>query len=482
MNILALILYFYVFPSASIGSLINELGKISRYYKPHVSSKSLREYVDLTVDPCDNIYKFSCGNWIKAKKVESKNVKSYYHTDLDSNFNKFVIEALDGKYNAESIAIKNIYNLIIKCSKLPDDKAKNCDQEVYEFGMYAFSSLFIVKNRVESEIINDDYIIIDDMVKRIKEEFRLLVEEKGDRIDNKTKDNLLRKLNEMEFVKNLDPFELSNTSLMEDCYKNIGVQYDDNIESVLETIKTYKSKFKDSSTLDPCNIKVFQYEKYLNAYVHSNAMYHPMYNKFMVNSEALKEPSFSRYFLSSLNYGFIGFTIAHEILHAFDNNNYHHHFIIPDVPIPIVSDELKEKFNEQSNCFIKQYDKQRESKATKNVDGKKTLSENIADNSGLKIVHRAYMKYLQSIGGEEPKVPGFENFTSEQLFFIIVGRNFCEHKSDEYFDESVTDKVHTPSEIRTNVALSNYEPFSSAFKCKLNSNMNPEHKCDLWLR
>uniref|UniRef100_A0A0K0FNH3 Phosphate-regulating neutral endopeptidase (inferred by orthology to a human protein) n=1 Tax=Strongyloides venezuelensis TaxID=75913 RepID=A0A0K0FNH3_STRVS len=482
MNILTLILCLYIFSSISRGSLINELGKISRYYKPRVSSKSLREYVDLTVDPCDNIYKFSCGNWITAKAIETENETSYYYTDFDSNFNKFVIEALNGKYNTESIAIKDIYNLIIKCRELPNNEAKDCDQEVYEFGLYAFSSLFVVKNRVESEILNDDYIIIEDMVKRIKEEFKLLLEEKGDKIDKETRYNFLDKLNAIEFVRNLDPYELSNTSLMEDCYKNIGVQYDDNIESVLETIKYYRSKLKDSSTSDPCNIKVFQYEKYLRAYVHSNAMYNSMHNKFMLNSDTLKEPSFNRYFLSSLNYGFVGFTIAHEILHAFDNDNYHYRFLTPELVKSIVSDEFTENFKEKSNCFIKQYEKQRESKATKNVDGKKTLSENIADNGGLKIVHRAYMKYLQSIGGEEPKVPGFEDFTSEQLFFISVGRNFCVHKSDEYFDESVTDKVHTPSEIRTNVALSNYEPFSNAFKCKLNSSMNPEHKCDLWLR
>uniref|UniRef100_A0A0N5B420 Peptidase_M13 domain-containing protein n=1 Tax=Strongyloides papillosus TaxID=174720 RepID=A0A0N5B420_STREA len=63
--------------------------------------------------------------------------------------------------------------------------------------------------------------------------------------------------------------------------------------------------------------------------------------------------------------------------------------------------------------------------------------------------------------------------------FISFGRLFCKHMSKSYMDEQMKD-VHAPAEIRTNVALSNYKPFSNAFKCELNSKMNPEDKCELW--
>uniref|UniRef100_A0A0N5BEN1 Peptidase_M13 domain-containing protein n=1 Tax=Strongyloides papillosus TaxID=174720 RepID=A0A0N5BEN1_STREA len=308
------------------------------------------------------------------------------------------------------------------------------------------------------------------MIGKIIEEIRLLIEEKSDIFDKESRDNFLHKLNEMELVRNLDPFELSNIPLMEDCYKNIGVQYDDNIESVLETIKTYMSKLKDSSTLDSCSIKIFQYGKYLRTYVQSNVMYHPTSNKLIVNSDALKEPSFSRYFPNSLNYGYIGFTIAREILRAFDSDNRNK---------SNVTQFSIEHFKEKSDCFIKRYRLQKENITAKYINDQTTLAKDIVDNGGLKIVHRTYMKYLQSIGGEELNVPDFEDFTSEQLFFFSFGRNFCAHKTKNYTENQINTDEHILSEMRTNVALSNYEPFSNAFKCKLKRKMNPEHKCEL---
>uniref|UniRef100_A0A0K0G680 Peptidase_M13 domain-containing protein n=1 Tax=Strongyloides venezuelensis TaxID=75913 RepID=A0A0K0G680_STRVS len=71
------------------------------------------------------------------------------------------------------------------------------------------------------------------------------------------------------------------------------------------------------------------------------------------------------------------------------------------------------------------------------------------------------------------------NFTSEQLFFISIGRIFFEHKRKEHLEKQIND-YHTPAEIHTNLALSNYKPFSNAFNCKLHSKINPEHKYEVW--
>lgn len=63
------------------------------------------------------------------------------------------------------------------------------------------------------------------------------------------------------------------------------------------------------------------------------------------------------------------------------------------------------------------------------VDGASTQGENIADNGGMKQAFRAYMKWLSrpEITAEEIKdetLPGFENYTNTQLFFI----NFAQVK------------------------------------------------------
>lgn len=54
------------------------------------------------------------------------------------------------------------------------------------------------------------------------------------------------------------------------------------------------------------------------------------------------------------------------------------------------------------------------------INGKATLGENLADNGGLNQAFTAYKNYVKRFGNEH-KLPGFENFTSYQLFFIAYG-------------------------------------------------------------
>jgi len=45
------------------------------------------------------------------------------------------------------------------------------------------------------------------------------------------------------------------------------------------------------------------------------------------------------------------------------------------------------------------------------------LDENIADNGGLREALWAYRKFINE-HDEEPKLPGLEEFNSEQLFYL----------------------------------------------------------------
>ena len=45
------------------------------------------------------------------------------------------------------------------------------------------------------------------------------------------------------------------------------------------------------------------------------------------------------------------------------------------------------------------------------------MAENIADNGGIRESYKAYQIY-KGRHGQEPKLPGFENFTHEQLLFL----------------------------------------------------------------
>uniref|UniRef100_A0A0K0FBQ1 Fam-d protein n=1 Tax=Strongyloides venezuelensis TaxID=75913 RepID=A0A0K0FBQ1_STRVS len=150
MKAFALYLYYFGIIFVSKGFIINTSGKISINYDPESTSRSLREYVDFTVDPCDNFYKFSY--------------------------------AVKGKYNNESTAINNIYNLRMKCVQLSEEKKKKCEYEIIKFGIYAFGILFSKKSKIDREK-HAIYVIIEDTINRIKEEFRLLINEKENIFD-----------------------------------------------------------------------------------------------------------------------------------------------------------------------------------------------------------------------------------------------------------------------------------------------------------
>jgi predicted metalloendopeptidase len=53
------------------------------------------------------------------------------------------------------------------------------------------------------------------------------------------------------------------------------------------------------------------------------------------------------------------------------------------------------------------------------VNGRRTLGDNIADNAGIRIAYRSFMKHLAKHG--TTKVRGFKQFTPEQNFFIAYG-------------------------------------------------------------
>lgn len=46
-----------------------------------------------------------------------------------------------------------------------------------------------------------------------------------------------------------------------------------------------------------------------------------------------------------------------------------------------------------------------------------TLDENIADNGGLREALLAYRKFVHDFG-EEPKLPGFEQYSNEQMYYL----------------------------------------------------------------
>lgn len=51
------------------------------------------------------------------------------------------------------------------------------------------------------------------------------------------------------------------------------------------------------------------------------------------------------------------------------------------------------------------------------MNGLQTLAENIADNGGIREAFQAYQAYVDRYG-EEPRLPGLEEFSPEHIFYL----------------------------------------------------------------
>ncbi|XP_044749449.1 neprilysin-like isoform X2 [Coccinella septempunctata] len=181
--------------------------------------------------------------------------------------------------------------------------------------------------------------------------------------------------------------------------------------------------------------------------------------------------------LEVLNYGSIGSVLGHELTHGFDNNGRKHdkygNFK------QWWSNETIETFEMKTECFIEQYDNLTIPGVDGVVSGKRTLGENIADNGGLNNALIAYKNYRKR-SGYELKLPGFDNYTHNQLFFIAFASIWCESAVASDIETQLETDVHCPNSVRVNMAVSNSIDFAEAFHCRPGTKMNPVDKCKIW--
>ncbi|XP_061376960.1 endothelin-converting enzyme 2-like [Danaus plexippus] len=180
--------------------------------------------------------------------------------------------------------------------------------------------------------------------------------------------------------------------------------------------------------------------------------------------------------LDSLNYGALGSVLGHEITHGFDD--FGRRFDKNGNLLPWWSNDTIQSFVNMTQCFVDQYSNFYIPELGEHVDGKKTLGENIADNGGVRESFGALKEHLQKYG-PEPKLPGFEEFTPEQLFFISYGNLWCEVSTKDSLKSGLSDE-HSPQHLRARGALQNNADFSRIWKCPPDSPMNPTKRCIIY--
>lgn len=194
-----------------------------------------------------------------------------------------------------------------------------------------------------------------------------------------------------------------------------------------------------------------------------NAYYDPQQNQIVFPAAILQAPFYSLEQSSSANYGGIGAVIAHEISHAFDTNgaSFDEYGSLNNW----WTEEDYAAFQERTDKVVAQFDGI--DFAGGKVNGKLTVSENVADLGGLAAALEAAKKE--------------DDFSAEDYFtnFVTIWRMKAR---DEYLKLLISVDVHAPGKLRTNVQLPNFDEFHETFDVKDGDGMwrEPSDRVIIW--
>ena len=203
-----------------------------------------------------------------------------------------------------------------------------------------------------------------------------------------------------------------------------------------------------------------------------NAVNLPAMNAMNFPAGMLQPPYFDPERPSAMDYGAIGSVIGHEISHSFDDQG-----ALFDQNGKLENWWTKENFAHfaaSGAALVKQYDAYKPFPDLA-VNGKQTLSENIADVAGLSA---AYDAYRMSLDGKE--APKWEGLTGDQQFFIAFGQAWRSKYREPSLRRRILTDGHSPGEYRAD-AVRNLDAWYTAFDIKDGKlALTPEQRVKIW--
>ena len=194
-----------------------------------------------------------------------------------------------------------------------------------------------------------------------------------------------------------------------------------------------------------------------------NACYNPFSNDITFPAAILQKPFYSIHQTQSENLGGIGAVIGHEISHAFDNNGAK--FDENGNLANWWTDADFAAFKALTKGMIEQFDGIPFHGGK--VNGELVVSENIADNGGLGVT----LEIMHHIDN-----PDFQGY------FKNWARVWCMKAKEEYIQLLLAQDVHSPNELRANMAPRNFNEWYEAFDVKETDKMYiaPEKRISIW--
>jgi predicted metalloendopeptidase len=204
-----------------------------------------------------------------------------------------------------------------------------------------------------------------------------------------------------------------------------------------------------------------------------NAYYNSLENELIFPNAILQPPFVNADKDMACNLASIGVTIGHEMLHAFDDDGYYYDDNGLYVENGWWQENDKKAYEKKQEKVIKQYEAAGLHDNLK-LDGKLTLTENIADIGGFLLTEDVFIEYLN-----EKEIYGDRQDKYLRDFYMNYARVWRSNQSLKYFSKKINEDEHSYSKYRVNCVLANSEHFKRIFGIKPGDQMYFERE-DIW--
>ncbi len=210
----------------------------------------------------------------------------------------------------------------------------------------------------------------------------------------------------------------------------------------------------------------------------NNAYEDPQSNTINFPAGILQPPNFELSQDAAVNYGAIGATIGHELIHGFDDQGrkFDAKGNLRDWWTPQDAAE----YQSRGKCISDQYTQPvPEAGPGVNQNGLMTLGEDTADIGGL---HLALMALESDLKREGKSLDQKDStgFTALQRFFLSYAFSWAESARPDMIRTEVLTDSHSYPVYRVNNVVSNFPEFSKAFSCHEGQKMSRPHYCRIW--
>lgn len=205
-----------------------------------------------------------------------------------------------------------------------------------------------------------------------------------------------------------------------------------------------------------------------------NAYYDPSTNEICFPAGILQPPFFDMQADDAFNYGDIGATIGHEMIHGFDDEGSQ--FDKDGNYVNWWTDADSREFEKRVSVLADFFDRI-EPLPGLHIKGRQVLGENIADHGGMKVAWLAYKEATK-----DNPLPVQNGLTADQRFFISYAFTWAQNDREEYIRNLIENDVHALPRYRVNACLPHIDAWYETFGIKEGDKLYvpKAERADIW--